>query len=182
LFAALVALVPAYAQTSGDADGDGLPDAWEIQNRLNPNNAGGIHGAGGDPDRDGLPNGDEFANLTNPRRADTDGDGLNDLWEVENLVNPLSATGDNGADGDPDLDGLINKDEMARGADPYNWDSDNDVLPDGWEVVEGIKPNDNRGRNGPRGDANGDGESNLDRFYRFNEDFEHPAPRGRRGR
>ena len=30
---------------------------------------------------------------------------------------------------------------MARGTDPLNWDSDGDGLPDGWEVVEGLKPN-----------------------------------------
>ena len=176
-------LLPAAARAqAADSDGDGLPDAWEIQYTLNPNRAGGVNGAAGDPDRDGLVNGDEFANGTNPRRADTDGDGLTDLWEIESLLNAQSAAGDNGANGDPDLDGLVNKDEMKLGTDPYNWDSDSDAMPDGWEVGEGIQPKDNRGRNGPKGDANGDGESNLDRFYRFNDDFAPPAPRGRRGR
>lgn len=181
LAALLALLLPAAAHAQpADTDGDGLPDAWEVQYSLNPKSAQGINGAAGDPDRDGLPNGDEFANLTHPRRADSDGDGLLDLWEVENLLNPLSAAGDDGANGDMDLDGLLNKDEMALGTDPYNWDTDNDVLPDGWEVGEGIEPKDNRGRNGPRGDANGDGESNLQKFSRFNEDFVHPAPRGNR--
>lgn len=182
LFTMLLVPAAARAQSTADSDGDGLPDAWETQYNLNPNNANGIHGAAGDPDRDGLPNSDEFANGTNPRRADTDGDGLTDLWEVENLLNVQNASGDDGANGDPDLDGLINKDEMALGTDPYDWDTDNDSMPDGWEVTEGILPRDNRGRNGPKGDADGDGESNLNKFYRFNEDFVHPAPRGPRRR
>ena len=141
-----------HSPAPADTDGDGLPDAWEIQYNLNPNNGNGINGAMGDPDRDGLPNGDEYANGTNPRNADTDGDGLPDLWEVENLTDPLYGSGDFGANGDPDGDGLLNKDEMARGVDPLNWDTDGDGLPDGWEVGEGIKPNDNRGQNGPNGD------------------------------
>jgi len=56
------------------------------------------------------------------------------------------------------------------------WDSDGDGLPDGWEVGEGIKPNDNRGRNGANGDANGDGEDNYDKFERLNDDFVPPKP------
>ena len=166
--AALLVIVPAHAQGDADADGDGLPNAWEIQYNLNPNNANGIHGANGDPDRDGLPNGDEYANSTNPRRADTDDDGLPDLWEVENVVNPLNGAGDHGPNGDADGDGLLNKDEMAQGADPHNRDSDSDILPDGWEVVEGISPKDNRGRHGRNGDADGDGETNIAKFRRFN--------------
>ena len=101
------------AQPAADTDGDGLPDAWEVQYGLKPDNANGVNGANGDPDRDGLVNGDEYANGTDPRKADTDGDGLPDLWEVENLTNPLAAGGDDGALGDPDGDGLLNKDELA---------------------------------------------------------------------
>jgi hypothetical protein len=39
-----------------DTDGDGLPDAWEIANGLNPNNPNGSNGANGDPDGDGRTN------------------------------------------------------------------------------------------------------------------------------
>lgn len=170
-----VQLAPA-AQPAADTDGDGLPDAWEVQYGLKPNNANGINGANGDPDRDGLINGDEYANGTDPRKADTDGDSLPDLWEVENVTNPLAAGGDSGPNGDPDGDGLLNKDEMARGVDPLNWDSDGDELPDGWEVVEGIKPNDNRGVNGARGIRPGRTETNYHRFERLNDDFAPPKP------
>ena len=43
-----------------DADGDGLPDAFEIQYGLNPNSAAGSNGANGDPDGDGFTNMQEF--------------------------------------------------------------------------------------------------------------------------
>ena len=106
------------AQTAADSDGDGLPDAWEIQYGLRPDNANGVNGANGDPDRDGLINGDEYANGTDPRKADTDGDSLPDLWEVENLTDPLAAGGDVGPNGDPDGDGLLNKDELRAASIP----------------------------------------------------------------
>jgi uncharacterized protein (DUF1800 family) len=56
----------AFAQAP-DADGDGLPDAWEIQFGLNPSSASGGHGAGGDPDGDGFTNAQEMAAGTHPR-------------------------------------------------------------------------------------------------------------------
>ncbi|GAA5483076.1 alpha-amylase family glycosyl hydrolase [Haloferula sargassicola] len=43
-----------------DSDGDGLPDAWESQNGLQPANPYGIHGAAGDYDGDGLSNLEEY--------------------------------------------------------------------------------------------------------------------------
>ena len=59
---------------------------------------------------------------TDPEKADTDGDGLCDGWEVLYGLAPLSATGDDGADGDPDGDGLANAAEQARGTDPFDDD------------------------------------------------------------
>lgn len=63
----------------GDSDCDGLPDAWELANRLNPFWAGD---ALVDLDGDGLTNAEELAHGTNPRNADTDGDGFSDGDEV----------------------------------------------------------------------------------------------------
>lgn len=50
-----------------DADGDGLPDAWEATYGLNPASATGADGAGGDPDADGKSNLDEHRDGTHPR-------------------------------------------------------------------------------------------------------------------
>ncbi|HEY1583464.1 MAG TPA: hypothetical protein VGF73_10240, partial [Chthoniobacterales bacterium] len=55
---------------SYDSDGDGLPDAWETQYGLNPNDATGNNGAAGDQDGDARTNREEYILGTNPAVAD----------------------------------------------------------------------------------------------------------------
>lgn len=50
-----------------DRDGDGLPDAWELANGLDPRSRRGNDGPGGDPDGDGFSNLAELLALTNPQ-------------------------------------------------------------------------------------------------------------------
>jgi hypothetical protein len=50
-----------------DADGDGLPDSWELDYRLDSRSRAGDDGASGDPDRDGVTNLEEYARDSSPR-------------------------------------------------------------------------------------------------------------------
>lgn len=103
---------------SADSDGDQLPDAWELQQQLDPLQASAEFGTVGDPDADGLNNLAEYRNSTKPLLADCDADGMPDGWEVRYLLDPLDAFGLNGATGDPDADGLSNVVEFQRQTNP----------------------------------------------------------------
>jgi hypothetical protein len=83
---------------------------------------------------------------------------------VQYALNPLDPTGDNGAAGDPDNDGLTNQQEWTAGTNPTNPDSDGDGLPDGWEVQYGLDPLDPTGDNGAAGDPDNDGRTNLEEY------------------
>jgi hypothetical protein len=128
-----------------DTDGDGMSDKYEmtyidILNPIDPNDSYG------DPDDDGLNNIEESLINTNPNNNDTDGDGMPDGWESANGLNATSVIAPNGADDDPDADGLTNLEEYnARDrngdgiidsgtTDPLTFDTDGDGLGDGIEV------------------------------------------------
>ena len=68
-----------------DSDGDGLPDYWENQNSLDPNNPDGDEGAGSDKDGDGVSAILEFLADFNP--ADP-----NDGRLLTPIVSPFGAT------------------------------------------------------------------------------------------
>ena len=110
--------VQLISTTDEDTDGDGMPNAWETEHGLDPNNP---DDAGYDSDNDGLANVFEFENDTDPENPDTDEDGLPDGWEVNYGLDPKddgTIDPNNGCDGDPDDDGLTNCDEYAYGLDP----------------------------------------------------------------
>lgn len=94
-----------------------------------------------DSDGDALPDYDEVAVYgSDPLLTDTDGDSLPDGWEALRGLNPASSEGNNGADGDPDTDGLTNAQEFAEGTLPLQMDSDRDGVPDGQEIINGTDP------------------------------------------
>ena len=147
-----------------DSDGDGLPDCWETEYELDPNDGTGDNGADGDPDDDGLTNALEYQYHTDPTDADTDDDGLSDGDEVH-----THDTDPNDADTDDDglLDGVetntgIYVSLTDTGTDPNDADSDDDGLPDGWEVDNGLDPTDATGDNGDTGDPDEDGLTNAE--------------------
>lgn len=117
---------------------------------------------------------------------DSDNDGLPDDWELSNGLDPLNPTGNNGASGDLDSDGLTNSqeytrgtnpkdadsdddglsdgNEVTRGTNPLSGDSDNDTLPDGWEVQYHLDPLNPTGNNGANGDPDQDGRTNRQEY------------------
>lgn len=75
-------------QCDPDDDNDGMSDAWETANGLNPYDA---TDALLDDDSDGLNNLDEFNVGTDPQKTDSDGDGVNDGDEVAAGTDPNDA-------------------------------------------------------------------------------------------
>jgi len=68
-----------------DQDSDGLPDTWEEENNLNPNDPSD---ADLDNDNDGLTNKEEYEYNTNPNSKDTDNDGYTDKVEIQHGTDP----------------------------------------------------------------------------------------------
>ncbi|WP_244847025.1 Ig-like domain-containing protein [Cellulophaga lytica] len=113
-----------------------------------------------DSDNDGLSDNEEAALGTDPNNPDTDGDSILDGQEVTDNTNPLDDCDSNGGTpldtSDCDMDGLTNAQEAALGTDPFNSDSDGDLILDGKEVddeTDPLDPCDNIGGTPPTGSA-----------------------------
>ena len=107
-----------------DSDGDGMPDAWEMINHLDPFSTNGVYGADADPDEDELKNIYEYWSDTNPWAEDTDQNGLLDREEDR--------------DGDSVVNG-VEEDLLSR---PDLVDTDDDGLDDNEERNLGSSPAD----------------------------------------
>jgi|GEM_PF-4624572 len=134
-------------------------------------------GANWDNDSDGADNETEESVGTDPNLADTDMDGLDDGPEIDGSLNAYDEFGDlvgagNGGaptdpfDADSDDDGILDLEEVTEGedfwiTDPNSDDTDQDFLPDTWEILVGLDPTDDSGDNGDFGDPD---EDFLDNF------------------
>jgi len=110
---------------NNDSDFDSMPDDFEITFGLNP----ALNDATGDIDFDSLSNFQEYLLGTYPNNNDTDSDMIQDGWEYYHGLDP---TFDDASD-DPDFDSLSNYLEYVLGAEPFNNDTDSDTLLDGVE-------------------------------------------------
>ena len=125
-----------------DVDSDGMPDAYETANSLNPSDSGD---ALTDADSDTISNLDEYLSGTDPQSDDTDADGLKDADETNTgtYVDPTNTGTDPlnpDSDGDGLLDGTENPnlpfvDENQAGTNPTIVDTDEDGFDDGLEVL-----------------------------------------------
>jgi len=99
-----------------DQDADGIPDYWEEQHDLSPDDP---DDALMDVDQDGLDNSQEYRWDTDPFVADTDGDGIDDGEEVAAGTSPTFALiilgGDSDFDGDVDLDDFASLPDCGGG-------------------------------------------------------------------
>ena len=73
-------------------------------------------------------------------RFDADLDTLPDVWEQIHGLNFLDSTGDNGASGDPDREGLLNREELKHGTNPRVVDTDKGGESDLSEINNGRDP------------------------------------------
>ena len=118
-----------------DADKDGMDDAWETDNGLNPGD--GTDGSS-NTDGDDLTAWEEFLHNTLPGSPDTDGDTMSDGDEVANGLDP---TIDDASD-DPDGDSLTNAQELVFASDPFDRDTDDDGYTDAVEAIAGSSTTD----------------------------------------
>lgn len=136
------------AVREADTDGDGMPDMYELDNGLLPNDP---TDADKDKDLDGLTNKQEYLKGTDPQNPDTDNDGLKDGVETDTGTwVDATHTGTDPLNADTDDDGLLDgvenntgtyMDATHTGTSPLKRDTDGDRFSDRDEIEKGTNPN-----------------------------------------
>ncbi|MFT7624883.1 MAG: hypothetical protein ACI9WU_004074 [Myxococcota bacterium] len=107
-----------------------------------------------DDDGDGIADeNDGCPQAADPDQEDRDGDGIGDACDE---------FPDDGADADPDEDGLTNAEEASAGTDPSNPDSDGDSIADSDEAPGGARVDTDRDGFPDARDSDSDGDGLLD--------------------
>jgi subtilisin family serine protease len=123
---------PRTDPTINDTDADGYPDGWEYWFWYESN----INGRVG--------------SRYNPFNvAQGDLIGWSEIVAAFDPMSPRSAYSEPLWRDDFDNDGLLDIEEMVVGSDPTNWDTDGDIMADGWEILNGFLPGDRRDGNLP---------------------------------
>jgi hypothetical protein len=131
---------PGTNPTLQDTDGDTYPDGWEYWFYYQSYKFGRM-GSRYDP-----------LNIAQGTRID-----WSEITQAFHPNNPRSAYGEVLWRDDFDNDGLLDIEELVLGTDPTNWDTDGDLMADGWEIIRGFNPCDGRdgllpAQNNPDGD------------------------------
>jgi hypothetical protein len=158
--------------STNDTDGDSMLDGWEVAYSNDVDAL--VVDALGDPDNDNLVNSNEHVAATDPGNPDTDGDSMWDGWEFAypGAVNPTNPADAHLDVDQPEPDGLSNSNEYVWGTNPEAWDTDNDNMPDGWEVMFSAAVNPTNGADGAvdfSGETNALGIVELDGLANSNE-------------
>jgi hypothetical protein len=113
---------------AGESTERGINDLWRRDVGIfQPGDVVEYHFRGEMPDGASMLDDNGGVNYRADVPVDGDGDGLLDPWELLHGISISSATGVNGAMGDPDRDGVVNLLELAFGGNPNAADSA--VLP-----------------------------------------------------
>ena len=141
------------ADVGSDADNDGLTAFQEVAvHKTDPDNK--------DTDGDWVSDSAEVLTYgTDPNNPDTDGDGANDFFEVFYGLNPVDPTDYDTSDNDNDGIGASHE-TMLYGTDPNDADTDDDLMPDGWEITF---------NSDPLNAADADWDSDVDGFTTYEE-------------
>ncbi|RDH41234.1 hypothetical protein [Zooshikella ganghwensis] len=122
----------------------------------------------------------EIDNLVIPALPDSDQDGLPDGFEYVAYNNLTAHTRVSAKTTDSDNDGASDLVELEKRTNPHDADTDNDTMPDGWEIKHNLDPNtygsvedaDNDGVNDHEEWVAGTDPTDPESFQKMHIDFE----------